>query len=160
MKTCFKCLKDKPVSEFYKHPQMGDGYLGKCKSCTKKDSNERRMLLEATNLEWVLNERARNREKSKKARRQGMSTKRDRAESSRKFRLKFPFKARAHTAVENAIRNGRLKPQKCFCGGKAQAHHEDYSKPLDVVWLCRKHHMERHVEMREEILRKKFAGRI
>jgi hypothetical protein len=35
------------------------------------------------------------------------------------------------------------------CGNpKTDGHHEDYSKVLDVVWLCRKHHMERHDELR------------
>lgn len=55
------------------------------------------------------------------------------------FRGKFPEKARAHDIVKRAKRNGKLIPrdcEKCSNGTNIQAHHEDYSKPLDVIWLC------------------------
>lgn len=46
------------------------------------------------------------------------------------------------------VRRGKVKKKPCqICGEKnSQAHHTDYSKPLDVVWLCRRHHLETHKE--------------
>ncbi|MGD9564474.1 MAG: hypothetical protein AB7W44_19625 [Pyrinomonadaceae bacterium] len=60
-------------------------------------------------------------------------------------------KRRAQIAVGNAIRSGKLDRQPCErCGSKrAHAHHEDYSKPLEVKWLCATHHSARHRELRE-----------
>jgi hypothetical protein len=53
-------------------------------------------------------------------------------------------KDRAREAVARAIKVGILIRQPCvICGQeKAEAHHEDYSKPLKIIWLCQKHHRE------------------
>lgn len=59
-----------------------------------------------------------------------------------------PIKKAARKAVENALLRGDLVKKPCErCGSIAQAHHEDYSKPLDVTWLCPKDHKARHREM-------------
>jgi hypothetical protein len=51
----------------------------------------------------------------------------------------------AHQIVGLAIRSGVLVVKPCEdCGKDAQAHHDDYSKPLDVRWLCVKHHSAWH----------------
>lgn len=58
-----------------------------------------------------------------------------------------PHKKKARNAVNNAIRDGRLIRQSCeVCGtANAEAHHEDYTKPFNVVWLCKHHHDEVHL---------------
>lgn len=56
-----------------------------------------------------------------------------------------PEKRIARNRVATAIRDGKMQQQPCErCGAKAQAHHDDYSKPLEVRWLCRDHHEEHH----------------
>ena len=59
---------------------------------------------------------------------------------------KNPARFQAMQAVQTAIRNGSLVRQPCFnCGNPiSEAHHEDYSKPLEVKWLCRQHHVQQH----------------
>lgn len=55
------------------------------------------------------------------------------------------MKSRARARVRGEIRAGRMTRQPCeVCGKQAQAHHDDYSRPLDVRWLCRQHHFEIH----------------
>lgn len=61
-KICFKCGVDKPLTDYYAHKKMGDGYLNKCKQCTKKDTKERSDVL-LNDPEWVEKEQARHREK-------------------------------------------------------------------------------------------------
>ena len=60
---------------------------------------------------------------------------------------------KANAIVGNAIRAGRLVRKPCaICGEElVEAHHEDYSKPLEVEWLCYKHHGERHRKNRKNI---------
>jgi hypothetical protein len=65
MKTCFKCGTEKSLSEFYKHPQMKDGLLGKCKKCTRADAEQRRLLKTQTDAGWVDKEKHRQRKKNK-----------------------------------------------------------------------------------------------
>lgn len=60
---------------------------------------------------------------------------------------RYPEKLRARRKVHKAIRSGKLERQPCeVCGitEDIHAHHDDYSKPLEVRWLCRKHHREVH----------------
>ena len=66
--------------------------------------------------------------------------------TQRRMTLLYPEKYRARYAVLQAKRTGALAPQPCSnCGvDKVEAHHSDYSRPLDVMWLCKTHHVEVH----------------
>ena len=130
MKTCFKCNKTKHLSEFYKHPQMGDGHLNKCKECNKKDSTEHRN----NNIERV-REYDRNRGNRLSDGYQ------------KEYREKYPNKYKAKNMVGNAVRDGKLFREPCSeCGTDVDVHghHDNYAKPLNVRWLCAAHHAQWH----------------
>ena len=59
---------------------------------------------------------------------------------------RYPKRVNARKKVYEAIQSGRLVRKPCtICGSpNTQAHHEDYNKPLEVIWLCPKHHREAH----------------
>lgn len=136
-KECFKCKETKPLTEFYKHPQMGDGHLNKCKECTKKDVGKHR----SENLEKI---REYDRQRAKNKERIALSVKVTKA-----WRAEDKRRQAAHSAVARAIRNGDLTKMPCVrCGAeKVEAHHEDYDKKLEVVWLCTPCHKQRHKEI-------------
>lgn len=125
---------------------MGDGHLNKCKECTKSDVRENRK----TNIErYRAYDRARSNDLKRVVARLEYS-KSDVGRETKKraklaYRERYPLKAQAHDSVSNAMRDGRIKKQPCeICGSVAHAHHDDYSKPLEVRWLCIKHHVEWH----------------
>ncbi len=61
----------------------------------------------------------------------------------KKYVKNNPEKIHAHSLVQRAMLKGNLTRLSCqVCGHeKTQAHHWDYSKPLDVWWLCKQHHV-------------------
>ena len=137
-KKCFKCGRRKFLRQFYRHPEMRDGHLNKCKRCTKKDvSGNYRSKLDY----YKRYEKGRNRGPERKA---------AQAWYQKRRREKNPGKFRARVAISNAVRDGRLRREPCeVCGEKAQAHHTDYRKPFAVRWLCPAHHREVHEELAE-----------
>ncbi len=139
MKQCFKCLLWKPLEDFYKHPMMADGRLGKCKECNKKDVREnwRKIVKDPVRLQ---KERVRTREKMKRRREAGKQTQQSKA-AHEKWAMNNKLKLKAGRLAAQAQKAGKLvKPARCQeCrkpAARLEKHHEDYSKPLQVQWLC------------------------
>lgn len=127
-KTCFKCKVEKKLTEFYVHPQMGDGRLNKCKECARADV---RANYEANAERFRQYDRKRG------------------------YRPGDPKKVAARNAVNHALAIGELVKGECEvgadCRGSIEAHHDDYDKPLSVRWLCKKHHGEVHTQQEREV---------
>ena len=133
-KKCFKCEAVKPLEEFYKHRNMADGHLNKCKECAKQDVSNHRLQ----NLDRI---RQYDRDRSKNKDRLRASS-----EILKAWRAQDLRRSKAHSAVARAIRSGALARQPCSsCGAaKSVAHHEDYDRPLQVTWLCQSCHVALH----------------
>jgi len=133
MKRCFKCGIEQPETEFYRHPVMGR--LNKCKACTKRDVRENRARRRQQYIEY-------DRTRAQSDRRRSLMN-----EYDRRRRARDVAKVRARSKLRRAIRSGHLERQPCeVCKTTegVQGHHEDYGRPLDVRWLCSKHHREEH----------------
>ena len=155
-KKCFKCGRVLPLTEFYKHSQMADGHLNKCKDCAKRDAIKTRN----DNIEYYRKYdrgRANNKERVaarnayyEKCKNDGTRKLIDKIRI-KKYHNSYPERYRAKAIVGYAVRRGILERKPCErCGNqKAEAHHPDYSKPLDVIWLCHKCHCKEHARLRE-----------
>jgi hypothetical protein len=129
MKICRTCANEKPLSEFYKHVTMLDGHLNICRDCTRARVRQHRQL----------NDHVREYDRERGVRQSNKAV-------NERWTAKYPTRRAAHTALSNAIRDKRVQKRPClFCGSeKVEGHHRDYSKPLDVVWLCPTCHRRLH----------------
>lgn len=131
MKTCTVCGTTPPVDPY-------DGVPNRCRSCHCAEM--KRLRREAPD-KFSARERARY-----------VGARREKILASGKARRAIPGPKRdAQTAVGHAVRDGRLlKPSACSKCGRSgvrlEGHHDDYSRPLDVVWLCCRCHRRHHAD--------------
>ena len=147
-KECFKCGETKDISFFYKHSKMTDGHLGKCKECTKSDVqlNYRDKIDQYKKYDQIRNQK-RKEYISKKNKEYAERTNYNHGKNSKSWVEKNRVKRDCHIVVGNKIKNGTLSKglcQICKTDKRIQAHHYSYDYPLNVVWLCEKHHSKVH----------------
>ena len=128
VKLCSSCYVKKTANNFYRSAINRDGLCGQCKTCHSKKVNASKKNKRLLSYKQVA--------------------------PHKKFWLQTnKLKRKAHQDVSYAIQKGKLVRQPCEQCGVTEhvvAHHEDYNKPLDVVWLCKHHHKERHLEIDRE----------
>ena len=149
MKVCRKCGLEKDLTEFYKKPAMADGHLNHCISCVKAYEKDRREK-QLDRLKAYDKARA-NLPHRVQARKEYAKT--DAGKSAHKkandaYLKRYPFKYVSRVLTRNAVRDGKLEKASCCteCGSteKIEGHHDDYTKPLEVRWLCESCHKEWH----------------
>jgi len=169
MKKCCKCKQIKEFSDFYKNKSKKDGLCTECKSCQKmfwksqrgKDikRNSAKKYRE-TNKEKIVEQKRKyyqtfaGTESHQKANKKYCSSDNGREyyrNHAKRQREKFPQRAKARRELGHAVDAGKInRPDTCvFCGKQSftEGHHKDYSKPLEVDWLCRDCHKNLHQEL-------------
>lgn len=136
VKRCRKCGKTLPLDtdHFYRHSGCADGYFNSCIPCTRKASTAHYRKHRPQYRAYF---KHRDGTEARKA---------CKSAYDKRSRARYPERVAARHAVEKALQSGALSKQPCaVCGGTpVEAHHEDYSKPLQVRWLCFKHHRAEH----------------
>ena len=149
MKTCRQCGLVKTLNDFYVHAQMADGYLNKCKDCVKLRvlenlKNKADYYKEYDKKRAMLPHRVKAREDYQKTKNGKIAIKK----AHESYKKKFPMKYASHVIFNNAIRDGKIKKEflcsECGSDNQIQGHHDDYTKPLNVRWLCVKCHTQWH----------------
>ncbi len=154
MKICPKCKEEKRITEFHKDRSKSSGFRSHCTTCTNiKSKNFREQ-----NPEYMRNWLVKNEGYHKKwggvygeYGRLYAKANRDKIRLNReRYNNKWPEKVLSRYIYVAALKRGDIIKQPCeTCGDiKVDGHHENYNEPLEIIWLCRKHHQERHAELK------------
>ena len=173
LKKCKSCKEIKSITGFSTYKRSPDNLQYSCKACQSKYAKENYARIYAgqkkwrfDNLESVRKQRKeyceqrkeqkkeydheyqkKNREKINAGKRAWRAKNPDKSfEYTKKSQAKHPEKRVARRKLNRAIELGTIARMPCeVCGNsKVDAHHDDYTKPLEIRWLCRKHHAEHH----------------
>lgn len=134
VKSCSKCGTEKPTTEFYSDKYTRDRLHPSCKDCARRAARERYYRDHDKIMEAEARRRKKPEHRAKNRVYRKQSDARDRE------------KVNARRQLCNAVRAGKIQRLPCHkCGNpKSQGHHEDYSRALDVEWICATCHAKEH----------------
>jgi len=147
-KKCAKCKEIKSIDNFCKDPKMNCGYRSYCKRChnVHYNYNISKKKLNIYRHRYVHIKKKVAVVKYSEFMKNHPEYKEKWIKYAKNYSLRYPQKRKCHTIVNNMITLGKFKRLPCIICGKvkSEAHHEDYSKPLEVIWYCRQHHKDYH----------------
>jgi hypothetical protein len=147
MKTCSKCGIPQPLSEFFRNSKTKDGLLGRCKTCCAEYSSSIDPIKRKEHNKKNRDRRRVNGSAAAYSREYRKSHRAEVLAYERERRNKNKARIFAINSANHAVRDGKIKISPCVVCGSTQSlekHHPDYSKPLEIVWLCRRHHLAVH----------------
>ena len=139
-RKCSRCLQARTLDCFHRNKNELLGRSYRCKPCTKISDSAR---FQSDAFKTYV-ERNRDRMRENDRRRNKTVKYRIRKEIDRRANM---VETKARQDLRNSVAAGRIIRKPCeVCGNiKSQGHHEDYSKPFDVIWLCALHHRYLHM---------------
>lgn len=158
LKPCNRCGKETPLSGFYRNSSAPSGLQNTCKECSKAASaaywKSGKGRIACARYELSDKGRANRLAYVESGKRSDVLSRHNRTESRKAadslYLAKYPEKISARSALNNALRSGALKrAEGCwYCGSTKiiEAHHADYQNKLGVTWLCKKCHVDAHLE--------------
>lgn len=153
MKVCKVCGETKPLDDFPRHPSTTDGHLIRCKVCHNIIRRARYKANPQRGRNAARKWRLKNPKQYKENQARWRTENRDKVHDyDRQYREANQEKRQAKQLAFRAVERGDLiRPDSCSeCGKECvpHGHHDDYSRPLEVRWLCHACHLGWHRENR------------
>ena len=150
-KTCSMCFKEKPISMFGRRPDSKIGYKSACKPCSNKNTKKWREKNPKYHKNYFHNHKDYFRLHSRKFRENHPGCYEGRCEKEKEHR-KYLYilnkkKVQAHRTANIYLYKNNIKKLPCFScsiNENIEMHHQDYSKPLEVAFLCKSCHRMLH----------------
>lgn len=147
VKPCALCKEVKPLAEFHSDASKKDGHISRCRICTKLYYKTKKEIIKVTQKKYwgKRTYEASDKIKAKNRLYRKMNPEKI-AANSVKYRIENKPKLDAQKVLQLAVKRGDIKRLPCeVCGAvKGLAHHDDYSEPLIVRFLCQRHHSQWH----------------
>lgn len=131
LKKCSECGRMLPISEFNKNRNSRDGLQDRCRDCFSA-YNRRRYQEKRDRIRKDVHDYQRDNKMN-------VYLSRQKTWDSREKHTKVEARRLSGAALDAGVIDRPDHCQACGCSSeehRIEAHHDDYERPLDIIWLC------------------------